>query len=48
MRLEKGNDHLADQGALAAAAAQSQGLQSLSLRLGEMDLGAQHRAGRRQ
>jgi hypothetical protein len=42
--LEKGIDRLADQGALAAAAAQSQGLQSMPLRLGEIDLSALHRA----
>lgn len=45
MLLEKDIDRLADQGALTGAAAQSQGLQSLALRLGETDLGAQHRTG---
>ena len=38
--LQKGVDRLADQGAMAAATAESQGLQSLPLRLREIDLGA--------
>jgi hypothetical protein len=42
--LKEGINRLADQGALAAATAQSQGPQSLPLRLGEIDLGALHRA----
>jgi hypothetical protein len=46
--LEEGVDRLADQGALASAATQRQGLQSLALRLREIGLGALHRADRRQ
>lgn len=46
--LKEGVDRLADQGALAAAAAQGQDLQSLPFRLRKVDLGAQHRAGRRR
>ena len=40
--LQEGIDRLADQGALAAATAQGQGLQSLALVLREMDLSAKH------
>jgi hypothetical protein len=43
--LEEGINRLANQGALAAGATQGQGLQSLALRLREINLGAQHRTG---
>lgn len=42
--LQKGIDRVPDQGAVAAAAALSQGLQALPLGFGEIDLGAPHSA----